>query len=255
MNYERVGKTAKSSGFKNLVYSIEQKRLKKYEQFAANKFDATILVSQIDKDYLFSSSSDEYKKVLVCSNGVDTRDMSYELSESSKQLVFIGNLYSVQNFDAAYWFAVNVMPRLRKQGDFTFKVIGRIKDKDRQKLKGLDGVVVTGAVKSVIIEARNSLAGICSVRLGAGVQNKILEYMALGIPAITSSIGLEGLEAKANKDILVANQPQEYADAVIELTLNKKLRESVSINGREYVESNHSWNSRLSPIMQLFNKL
>lgn len=255
MNYERVGKTAKSSGFKNLVYSIEQKRLKKYEQFAANKFDATILVSQIDKDYLFSSSSDEYKKVLVCSNGVDTRDMSYELSESSKQLVFIGNLYSVQNFDAAYWFAVNVMPRLRKQGDFTFKVIGRIKDKDRQKLKGLDGVVVTGAVKSVIIEARNSLAGICSVRLGAGVQNKILEYMALGIPAITSSIGLEGLEAKANKDILVANEPQEYADAVIELTLNKKLRESVSINGREYVESNHSWNSRLSPIMQLFNKL
>jgi len=255
MNYERVGKTAKSSGFKNLVYSIEQKRLKKYEQFSANKFDASILVSQIDKDYLFSSSSDEYQKVLVCSNGVDTNDMSYELSESSKQLVFIGNLYSVQNFDAAYWFAANVMPMLRKQGDFTFKVIGRIKDKDRQKLKGLDGVVVTGAVESVIIEARNSLAGICSVRLGAGVQNKILEYMALGIPAITSSIGLEGLEAKANKDILIANEPQEYADAVIELALNKKLRESVSINGREYVENNHSWNSRLSPIMQLFNKL
>ena len=255
MNYERVGKIAKLSGFKNFVYSIEQKRLKQYEQFAANKFDASILVSQIDKDYLFASSNDEYQKVLVCSNGVDTNDMSYELSENSKQLVFIGNLYSAQNFDAAYWFALNVMPLLRKQGDFTFKVIGRIKDKDRQKLNYLDGVFVTGSVDSVITEARNSLAGICSVRLGAGVQNKILEYMALGIPTITSAIGLEGLEANPNIDILIANEPQEYVDAIIKLSINKKFRESVSIKGREYVENNHSWESRLSPIMQLFDKL
>jgi len=253
MNYQRVGEVAKSSGFKNLVYSVEHKRLKAYEEKVAEYFDCSILVSQIDKDYLFSPQSSLYQKVLVCSNGVDTDAMSYEFSENTKQLVFIGNLYSVQNLDAALWFAENIMPLLRLHGDFTFKVIGRIKEKDKQKFLGLDGVKLTGAVDSVILEARDSLAGICSVRLGAGVQNKILEYMALGIPTVTSSIGLEGLEAIPNKDILVANKPKEYVKIIIDLFENNSLAKKISGNGRNYVEQQHSWQSRLAPVLDRFN--
>ncbi|THB65914.1 MAG: glycosyltransferase [Gammaproteobacteria bacterium] len=255
MNYERVGKVAKSSGLKNFVYSIEQKRLKVYEEQIAKDFDCSLLVSQVDKDYLYNPGSSVYSKVLVCSNGVDTDSMIYELPKKSKQLVFIGNLFSVQNLDAALWFSNNIMPLLRRHGDFTFKVIGRIKDKDRQKFSGIDGVVLTGAVDSVVAEARDALAGICSVRLGAGVQNKILEYMALGLPAITSSVGLEGLEAKPDKDILVANAPEEYVEVILSLAKDYELTKKISTNGRKYVETYHSWQSRMAPAIDMIGKI
>lgn len=254
MNYGRVAIT-KSSGFKNLVYTVEQKRLKAYEQAIAEQFDTSLLVSQVDKDYLFLPETDVYSKVLVCSNGVDTNLLSYQFNPASKQLVFIGNLYSVQNLDAALWFSKNVMPLLRLHGDFSFKIIGRIKDKDRGQFTSLEGIEVTGAVESIIDESRGALAGICSVRLGAGVQNKILEYMALGLPTITSEIGLEGLEAIPDKELLTANNENEYIDAIMSLVNSPELTRSLSENGRSYVVNNHSWESRLSPVLSSFKKL
>jgi len=255
MNYERVGETAKITGFKNIVYSVEQKRLKTYERKSTEKFDFSILVSQTDKDYLFQNTPDLYNKVLVCSNGVDTKSLDYQLCTNSKQLVFIGNLYSIQNVDAALWFATNVMPLLRQKDNFTFKIIGRIKEGDKNKFENFPGVYLTGAVDCIKNEARKSLAGICSVRLGAGVQNKILEYMALGLPTITSSIGLEGIEAIPNKDILVADEPQEYVDKIMELILDNKKYINLSENGRKYVVDKHSWQSRLSPVLNAFSEL
>ncbi|MDO6527441.1 glycosyltransferase family 4 protein [Motilimonas sp. 1_MG-2023] len=255
MNYERVGSLAKATSLKTLVYSVEQQRLKKYEQRSASAFDASILVSQYDKDYLFAKGSPEYDKVLVCSNGVDLSNLEYRPCFTSKQIVFIGNLYSVQNVDAAFWFAKNVMPLLRQHGDYTFKVIGRIKDNDRLKFDDFKGVELTGPVDSVSDSAKGSLAGVCSVRLGAGVQNKILEYMALGLPTITSSTGLEGIEAIPDKEILVADEPSEYVEAILKLVNNERAHQQYAEAGLLYVKQSHSWESRLSPVISEFKKL
>ncbi|MGX2952983.1 glycosyltransferase family 4 protein [Shewanella sp. JL219SE-S6] len=255
MNYERVNCLAKSTSLKTLVYSIEQERLKKYEQHSALVFDTSILVSQYDKDYLFAECSPEYNKVIVCSNGVDLSNLNYYPCFNSKQLVFIGNLYSVQNVDAAFWFAKNVIPLLRQHGEYTFKLIGRIRNTDRLRFNDLEGVIVTGSVESISDSARESLAGICSVRLGAGVQNKILEYMALGLPVITSSIGLEGIEAIPDKEILVADEPSEYVEAILKLANDESMHKQYAEAGLLYVKKYHSWESRLSPVISEFNKL
>ncbi len=255
MNYDRVGGLAKSSGFKNIVYSLEQSRLNKYEKSIAKKFDSSILVSQIDKDYLFSKPDVIYDRVLVCSNGVDTQVLSYDYCDNSKQLIFIGNLFSVQNLDAAYWFAKNVMPKLRAIDNYTFKVIGRIKDSEHKKFEHIEGVYLTGSVASILDEVRGSLAGICSVRLAAGVQNKILEYMSLGIPTVSSSTGLEGLEATPGHDLLIANTPDEYVENILKLTKDIDLSRSISLNGRSYVEEKHSWSSRIRPVIDTFNSI
>lgn len=255
MNYERVGRLAKSFSLKTIIYSIEQKRLNRYEKLSASTFDISVLVSKYDKDYLFPSVSAISEKVLVCSNGVNLADLRFKPCFDSKQIVFIGNMFSVQNVDAAYWFAKNVLPLLRKHGDFTFKVIGRIKDSDRHLFEQISGVKVTGSVDSVALAAENSLLGVCSVRLAAGVQNKILEYMALGLPTITSSTGLEGLEAIPNKDILVADEPEQYLDLILKVANDPKFHSQLASSGLSYVENHHSWESRLSPFVSEFKKL
>lgn len=255
LNYQRVSRVAKSSGFKNIVFSIERERLKHYEQNIVEKFDASFLVSQIDKDYLFFEDSPWYKKVLVCTNGVDTESLDYKYYAESKQLVFIGNLNSVQNLDAALWFAKNVMPLLRHHNDFTFKIIGRIKSDDMNKFNNLDGVSLTGSVDSIKEQARNSLAGVCSVRLGAGIQNKILEYMALGIPCVTSKMGLEGLNAIPERDILVANKPEEYVSHILSLYTRHDFARKLAENGRKYVVTSHSWVSQLETAVQFCKEL
>jgi len=255
MNYERVCETTNKAGIKGMIYRIENNRLNKYEKEIVKVFNLNILVSQFDKDYLFEPNSDGYRKTLVCSNGVDISKLTYEFSPTSKVIIFIGNMYSAQNFDAVTWFVENVMPILRKKGQYIFKVIGRIRPDDEKKLNSIDGVIATGAVDKVDTHARGAIAGICSVRLAAGVQNKILEYMALGIPTITTSIGLEGLAAIPNKAILIADAVKDYIKHIQELENNHAYAENISLSAYEYVKKSHSWSGKLKPVIKAIDDL
>lgn len=249
MNYERVGAIAKSSGFKNLVYSIEQRRLKKYEQEIANDFDFSVFVSQHDKDYLFPEKTLIRDKVLVCSNGVSLDLLPYSYQPDGKTIIFIGSMTTIQNLDAARWFAQYVMPELVKYGDYHFKIIGRINEQARVEFNRYVNTSTTGGVESVAEAAHGAIAGVCPMRLGAGVQNKILEYMALGMPAITSDVGLEGIEAKVNHDILVANTVAEYVEIIRKISFDSDYSKQIGFNGNQYVKKAHTWAGKIEPLL------
>ncbi|EID7760870.1 TPA: glycosyltransferase family 4 protein [Vibrio parahaemolyticus] len=249
MNYLRFIDNKNSTGLKGLIYQLEYKRLNRYEKEVAKNFDYNVLVSKFDKEFLFPEDSFEYKKTLVCSNGVDLSKLPYAFKAENKELVFIGNMFSAQNFDAAYWFASEVVPLLQRYGDYKFKVIGRIKEDAKNKLLKFDNVIVTGAVDNVVAHAHGALAGICSVRLAAGVQNKILEYMALGLPTITSTTGLEGLDAIPNKDLLVADYPEQYVEQIIKLSNDVDYSKTLAESALQYVTEHHSWSGKLKPLL------
>lgn len=255
LNYARVCDTKNNAGIKGAIYKLERRRLNQYEKRLAEYFDYNILVSQIDKDFLFKKDTEVYNRTLICSNGVDLSSLPYEFSPSKKEVVFIGNMFSAQNFDAAMWFAKECLPVLRKYGEYTFKVIGRIKPEGEQKLKRIEGVVVTGAVENIVSHARGAIAGVCSVRLAAGVQNKILEYMALGLPSITTSTGLEGLDSIPGQDILLANTPDEFTKQILRLNNDREFAQLLSINAFKYVQKNHSWSGKLAPVTIAINNL
>lgn len=255
MNYQRFIDNRNSAGVKGLIYKLEYKRLHCYEKEVAKKFNCNVLVSKFDKEFLFKRDSLEYQKTLVCSNGVDLSKLPFDFKPERKELVFIGNMFSVQNFDAAYWFASEVVPLLQKYGDYKFKVIGRIRDDAKRKLMMFDNVIVTGAVDNVVEHSRGALAGVCSVRLAAGVQNKILEYMALGLPTITSTTGLEGLGAIPNRDILVADTPEEYIEYIIKLNDDYIYSKSLAESALNYVTEHHSWSGMLKPLVEKINQL
>jgi len=217
LNYKRVKSVSGNSSFKSIIYSLEQKRLEYYERNVLNHFEFISLVSPVDRDFLFPEKS-LHNKALLCSNGVDTTELAYSYRPikigQKVEIIFIGNMSSLQNMDAALWFAKKVMPGIMRLGDFVFKVIGKISEENKKKLLSYPNVIVTGMVDDILLSAASGHIAVCPMRLGAGIQNKILEYMALGLPCITSTVGFEGIGAKDKHELLIADSVDEYVGII-----------------------------------------
>lgn len=254
LNYSRVRELLGFRSLRGLIYNLEYHRVLAYELNIVNQFSRSILVSNVDSNYLQKSGAN--KEILcVSSNGVDSAlfDGCYNPSANSKLIVFIGNLNSIQNFDAAEWFASNVMPKLLSRDNYKFKVIGRVPENKKMLLEKYEGVIVTGEVDSIVRSCESALVGVCPVRLAAGVQNKVLEYMALGIPAITTKVGLEGIDAQPNEHLYVADTVDDYVNLITGLSLEEL--HNISNNAKKYVLNNHNWVNKLKPVNDIFENL
>jgi len=253
MNYNRIRKNSLSiTDFRSCVYALESNRLHKYEVEIVEHFDHSFLVSEIDRKYLFDEQPGKLKQVSVFSNGVAVDLMPYQFEPAGRDVVFIGNMFSLQNFDAALYMAMEILPLVRKvHPEVRLRLIGRVKPKQAFKLAAIEGVVVTGEVPNIAEAARGGGVGVCPLRLGAGVQNKVLEYMALGLPTVSTSIGLEGFSASDGVELTVADDSHAFAAQVLRLLNDRKTASNIAKAARKYVESNHSWESVLEPMIHV----
>lgn len=258
LNYSRIKKEAPKNSLKSIIYSIEQERLLKYEKEVYGRYSLISLISEVDKKFLFGEKNDN---VIVCNNGVDLKDYPFTKRDIVDcdiiNLIFIGNLCSFQNFDGVKWFVKNILPSINKNSEdkkYIFHVLGKITEKDKIYLQGFENVVVSGSVGNMAEAAKIGHIGICPVRFGAGVQNKILEYMALGLPTITSRMGYEGIEAKVDKEILIADDSNEYLKALEILTVNSVYQDFAK-NARDFVAENFNWATRLSVMVKNIERL
>jgi glycosyltransferase involved in cell wall biosynthesis len=254
LNYARARSASQRHWLdpRTLAYRIETGRLKPYEQQIVTRFDRSFLVSGIDLDHLFALDDPRRERVLVCGNGADLDALSYHFDAAGKDVAFIGNLKSLQNFDAALHFAADILPLVRAQrGDVRFRVVGRIDEASAATLRGYDGVDVIGEVDDVAAAVRGAGVGVAPLRIGAGVQNKVLEYFALGLPCVSTPLALEGFGAVDGEELLVAQAPADFASAVVRLVDDRVAAEHIAIKARAYVEQHHSWSQVLAPLRQL----
>jgi glycosyltransferase involved in cell wall biosynthesis len=146
------------------------------------------------------------------------------------------------NSDACFHFIRDIFPALRDRAGIRFRVIGACPPAMRKKLKKHAGVEVTGKVRKIGDGIKDAFCGVCSVRGGAGMQNKVLNYMALGLPCVTSHVGFEGIGAVPGRDLFVYHQPDDAVDLILKLHANPDLRRETAAHARRFIEGAYDWN-------------
>ncbi len=210
------------------VYARESRFLARYERQVVGELDASVVATREEAAQL---GGDGRLPVEVIRNGVSLPPESSlttlpdEIQRLQPYVLFVGTMNYRPNIDAVVYFSEQVLPRVRaRHPELRFVVVGRDPVRAVRKLARQPGVTVTGAVPDVQPYLRGATAAVAPFRICQGVQNKILEALAGGLPVVSTpkparAVGLEGLEC-----LLVAETPDEFARAVISIQENPQLR-------------------------------
>lgn len=235
------------------LYRHEARQLLRYERQVASQYDASLFVSAPEADLFRQLAPESVARIGHFSNGVDTEYFSPDHGFSSpfapgeRALVFTGAMDYWPNVDAVQWFADEVFPALAAQDPaLRFYIVGSRPNPQVQALGQLPGVTVTGTVPDVRPYIRHATLAVAPLRIARGIQNKVLEAMAMGTPTVVSPQALEGIDAVAGSELAVADGAAAWID-----TLNGLLardNQDMGRAARARVEHHYSWPSNLACI-------
>lgn len=238
-------------GLKKWYLSHLTKKLKEYETKAINLCDGITVFTQTDKDNFIKMGCKAPIEIIPF--GIDISTYQPLPRNNSNTLFFIGALDWLPNLQGLDWFLNNVWPKIHDSyPELKFHVGGRNMP-DRYKDANYPGVVFHGEIESARDFMNNYGIMIVPLFAGSGIRVKIIEGMALQKPIITTSVGVEGIDCKNGQDILIANTPDEFYNAVKKLIDASNLVAQVALNGRKYVEIRHDI-SKITENLLLFYK-
>jgi len=237
------------------VYAREGRRLAEWEARVAQDFDATLLVSADEAALLQQRVPAARHKIGAFENGVDAdyfspaRDYPNPYAPAVQGVVFTGAMDYWPNVDAVTWFAERIFPAVRDAvSDAQFTVVGSRPTEAVLALARQPGVVVTGSVPDVRPYLAHAVCAVAPLRIARGVQNKVLEAMAMARPVVASAQAVEGIRAEAGRDFILAQGEAEFARAVV----TRLQTPSSAAPARECVLAHYDWARNLSTIDSLF---
>jgi polysaccharide biosynthesis protein PslH len=243
--------------------ALETRRIKQYEGRIVTDFDATLAVTEPDRlallDAVHGYGADGVVPVSVIPIAVDTKKiLPVQRAEDSLNILTMGTLYYPPNADGIRWFFQDVFPLIRqKVPGATLTIVGKNPPKDFLKLAADpdSGIVTTGFVPELDPYFAKSALTVVPVRAGGGMRVRILEAFARAMPVVTTTVGLEGIDARSGTDVLVADSPEDFADSVIRLFRDKELQRKLSMNGRRLVEEKYDWQAVLGELDRIYRAL
>lgn len=235
------------------LYRHESRKLLEYERHVAQQCDASLFVSAPEADLFRGLAPESGARVDFFNNGVDTDYFSPERAYDNpykpdeQAVVFTGAMDYWPNIDAVKWFADEVLPTLlRQHPSMRFYIVGARPAPEVLALGQQAGIVVTGTVPDVRPYLAHSTVAVAPLRIARGVQNKVLEAMAMARAVVVSPEALEGIEAEPGRELILARDAAAFAAAVSAVAAADD--GAIGTAARSRVEQKYSWPSNLSRI-------
>ncbi len=247
---------ANKTGLSALIYQRESNHLHNYEKNIAAKAKFSIFVSEQEANLFKQLAPDLTKKIASINNGVDTSYFSpqqiffspYVLNDDV--IVFTGAMDYWPNVDAVKWFAEDILPNiLIKFPSIKFYIVGSRPTKIVKALAN-DSVVVTGSVEDIRPYILHAKLAVAPLRIARGIQNKVLEAMAMGKYVIATSAAMEGITYDKSLDVFIGDNIDDFSILLNNLLL-KNIAEMESTNNRKYVIDNYSWSKNANKLVDL----
>jgi sugar transferase (PEP-CTERM/EpsH1 system associated) len=259
MDSEKWGLYAEHRRFPlSLIYRVEAERLAKYEDEMAHVFDHSIVISEEERRVFQKRVSD--RPVGVISNGVDFEYFSPSRivsgGNSQPSIVFTGVMDYFPNVDAVQFFCGEVFCRVRDLvPNAHFYIVGRNPTRQVNELGKKTNVIVTGTVPDVRPYLAQATVSVAPFRLARGVQNKVLEAMAMGVPVVGTPEAFKGISAREQDGVRIADNPRFFAQQVATFLQGASLRREAGLQARRYVERHHRWEDQGAKLERLIEEV
>lgn len=254
------------------LYRLEARRLAKYEQKIGEKFNYSFFVSTREADF-FQKQNPCIRNVKAISNGIDLGYFNPDLFDSSRYaaeihkpnqrllsdnqqpiLLFTGTMDYFANIDGVRWFVEEIFPLIKRQlSGIKFYIVGSKPTKEVMALGKNKDIVVTGFVNDIREYLIKAVVFVAPLRIARGIQNKILEAMAMGVPVVATPQAFEGIEAEPDNDLFVEGIPENFANQVVKLLIDRNINEQLKHNARKLIEKKYSWDRNIKILDEIIS--
>jgi len=207
----------------------------------------SLLATDVEEQQLRSFAS--WAHTAVIPNGIDSVYYAPQLEEPSEPagVIFTGAMDYLPNIDAVQHFCADILPLVRREvPEIVFYIVGLNPSADVRRLGERSGVVVTGAVPDVRPYYARAAVCVAPLRIGRGIQNKVLQGMAMGLPVVASPLAARGVRGEPGLHFEVAEFAADFASHVVRLLQRPETRRELGRAGRACVEAHYTWERNLA---------
>jgi sugar transferase (PEP-CTERM/EpsH1 system associated) len=242
----------------NRVYAREGRQLLRYERRVAREFDASLFVSAQEAALFSGLASESAARIGWFSNGVDSsyfspmHDFDNPFPEGGPVMVFTGAMDYWPNVDAVQWFADDILPAiLQRHPKARFYIVGARPSPQVQALGQRPGIHVTGTVPDVRPYLAHAQISVAPLRIARGIQNKVLEAMAMALPVVLTGNAATGIDAIDGEHFAIGDSDAALVTAALDLLGDRRAADKLGMEARRFVTENASWQSALAKLPHL----
>lgn len=249
MNVERRMEQAK--GLKHYALHFEFKMLRSSEYNAFKIFDGLTIISEIDRDAIPHRNG---SAIQIVRNGVDFDTFHPMEANKDFAVVFCGNMQYAPNVDAAHFLVKDIMPLVWQRYPQARVVLAGATPKPSVRKLASDRVSVTGSVDEIRTFYASSSVFVAPMRLGSGLQNKMLETMAMGVPCVSTPLANDALGAQGGQHLLLGSTAEELAEQICSLLASPEKGATLAANAQTFVRENFSWEASCLALEQVLSQ-
>jgi len=232
------------------ILKMEHARLSAYENHIFSHFNNLVIISEQDRSHI---QHPEKLKISIISNGVDTDYFKPLAHKKEYDILFNGNMQYPPNIEGAEYLVNKILPLVRKKHPDVKVLISGTNPNKRVQALASGQVTVSGWVNDIRENFARSKILVAPMFLSIGLQNKLLEAMAMQIPCITSTLANNALGAEKDKSILVADTPEQYAKHISALLTDEKKAGEIAMNAYSFVLANYQWQQETAKLEKLIS--